>query len=249
VLTPDAPLPTDLATPGLEQRLRIRALRFSWIKDVVQAVAFTAAGIWAVYTFWYREKYLPRVTDANLSAHVHVERLGEREGVQAIRVTVSMENPGPAPARVLGTTLTARGWRVLAAPPPERGRPDAGAPLERGQFAWIDRTLEALPEVLYNGVAVPESFDGRQNATVRSGGRGEEETVLFLRADAYPYLTVEADVTWLPLAYSLRKECYGLVAQADGSVMVSVRPGEAQRAPLGTCRLSTAVASASIALR
>jgi len=52
-------LVTDMNPPGLEQKLRIRALRFSWIKDVVQAVAFTAAGIWAIYTFWYRERYLP----------------------------------------------------------------------------------------------------------------------------------------------------------------------------------------------
>jgi hypothetical protein len=31
--------------PGLERKLRIRALRFSWIKDAIQALAFTAAGI------------------------------------------------------------------------------------------------------------------------------------------------------------------------------------------------------------
>jgi len=41
-----------MTTPGLERRLRIRALRFSWINDAVQAVAFTAAAIWAVYTSW-----------------------------------------------------------------------------------------------------------------------------------------------------------------------------------------------------
>jgi hypothetical protein len=113
----------------------------------------------------------------------------------------------------------------------------------------MDRTLETRPEVLYNSVAVPESFDERQNATVRPGGRGEEETVLFLRADAYPYVTIEADIAWVPLAYPLRRECYAQVAQSDGSVMVSVRTGDAQHAPRGTCRLSTAVASASIALR
>lgn len=66
VRSPDAPLPTDQGPPGLEHRLRIRALRMSWIKDLVQAVAFTAAGIWAIYNFWYREKYLPRTIDSNV---------------------------------------------------------------------------------------------------------------------------------------------------------------------------------------
>src|SRR5215475_12264989 len=137
VRTADAPLVTDMNPPGLEQKLRIRALRFSWIKDVVQAVAFTAAGLWAIYTFWYREKYLPRVTEANLSAHVQLERLGERDGIQALRITVSMENPGPATARILGSTVIAKGIRVLATPPPEHPKPAPNAPLEAGSVAWL----------------------------------------------------------------------------------------------------------------
>src|SRR5215475_12799350 len=184
VRTPDAPLVTDMNPPGLEQKLRIRALRFSWIKDVVQAVAFTAAGLWAIYTFWYREKYLPRVTEANLSAHVQLERLGEKEGTQALRITVSMDNPGPATARILGSTVIARGIRVLACPPPERPRPAPNVPLEVGTVTWLDRTLESRPEILFNSVAVPESFDNRSSSTVRPGGRNEEETVLFLRANS-----------------------------------------------------------------
>src|SRR5215470_8572925 len=157
VRTADAPLVTDMNPPGLEQKLRIRALRFSWIKDVVQAVAFTAAGLWAIYTFWYREKYLPRVTEANLSAHVQLERLGEKDGTQALRITVTMENPGPATARILGSTVIARGIRVLSGPPPERPRPAPNAPLEVGSVTWLDRTLESRPEILFNSVAVPES--------------------------------------------------------------------------------------------
>jgi hypothetical protein len=34
--------------PGLERKLRIRALRSSCITDAIQALAFTAAGIWAI---------------------------------------------------------------------------------------------------------------------------------------------------------------------------------------------------------
>ena len=234
--------------PGLEQKLRLRALRFSWIKDVVQAVAFTAAGIWAIYTFWYREKYLPRVTEANLSAHVQMERLGEKDGTQALRITVSMENPGPATARILGSTVIARGIRVLPTPPAERPRPTPNAPLEVGSVTWTDRTLESRPELVFNSVAVPESFDNRTSSTVRPGGHTEEETVLFLRANSYPYVTVEAQVAWLPEAFALRKECYALISHEDGSVTAAVRATPAQGAPPGACRLSTTSASATIAL-
>ena len=73
--------------------------------------------------------------------------------------------------------------------------------------------------------------------------------MLFLHANSYPYVTVEAQVAWLPEAFALRKECYALVSQADGSVAAAVRMTAAQGAPPGACRLTTSIASATIALR
>src|SRR5262245_16224941 len=111
VRTPDAPLATDMDPPGLERRLRIRALRFSWIKDAVQAVAFTAAGIWAIYTFWYRERYLPQVSDTDVTVRIVVDSLGERDGIVTVRARTVLENPGHVPARLLAKSLVARGQR------------------------------------------------------------------------------------------------------------------------------------------
>jgi hypothetical protein len=101
----------------LERRLRIRALRASWIKDVVQAVAVTAAGIWAVYTFWYRERYLPRITDANVVIRVSVEKLGVKDGVVTVKVRTVLENPGKAEARLLATSLIGTGQRLAPGTP------------------------------------------------------------------------------------------------------------------------------------
>ena len=96
--------------------------------------------------------------------------------------------------------------------------------------------------------AVPETFDGGSNATVgpavARGGDGP-----FLRADSYPYVTVEAEVAWLPLADALRRECYALIAEEDGLVCGSAKVDPAQGAPPGNCWLSTTTASATIALR
>src|SRR5215469_5591159 len=126
VRTPDAPLATDMDPPGLERRLRIRALRFSWIKDAVQAVAFTAAGIWAISTFWYREQYLPQVSDTDVTVRIVVEALGERDGVVTVRARTVLDNPGEVPARLLAKTLVARGEHPGAAPPKTLQRPPVG---------------------------------------------------------------------------------------------------------------------------
>ncbi|HEY1418833.1 MAG TPA: hypothetical protein VGF41_13060, partial [Myxococcaceae bacterium] len=137
---------TDMDTPGLERRLRIRALRFSWIKDAVQAVAFTAAGIWAIYTFWYRERYLPQITDTDVTVRITVEALGERDGVVSVRARTVMENPGQVPARLLAKSLVAWGQRPGPAPPKTVKRLAVGGALPFGQFADVNRTLEPRSE-------------------------------------------------------------------------------------------------------
>src|SRR5215470_8758769 len=141
VRTPDAPLATDMDPPGLERKLRIRALRFSWIKDAVQAVAFTAAGIWAIYTFWYREKYLPQVSDTDVTVRIVVESLGERDGVVTVRARTVLENPGQVPARLLTKSLVAWGQRSGAAPPKLLKRPTVGGAIPLGSFIEEDRTF------------------------------------------------------------------------------------------------------------
>jgi hypothetical protein len=109
--------------PGLERKLRIRALRFSWIKDAIQALAFTAAGIWAISTFWYREKYLPEVSDTDVTVRIVAEALGERDGVVTVRARTVLENPGHVPARVLARSVVARGQRPALPRPSPRSHP------------------------------------------------------------------------------------------------------------------------------
>ena len=227
--------------PGLERRLRIRALRFSWIKDAIQAVAFTAAGIWAIYTFWYRERYLPQVSDTDVVVRIVVEPLGERDGV-AVRARTVLENPGQVPARLLAKSLVARGQRAGATPPKTVTRPQLGGPMPFGPFVQVDRTLEAQSSLLYQTIVVTEPFDGKRNATVRPGGHLEDESILFVRREEYSVLTVEAQLAWLPVAFPLRKECYTLVRDEEGVVSVGI-PDNVTR-----CRLSTVSASTGISL-
>ena len=148
--------------PGLERKLRIRALRFSWIKDAIQALAFTLAGIWAISTFWYREKYLPEVSDTDVTVRIVAEALGERDGVVAVRARTVLENPGHVPARVLARSVVARGQRPGPAPAKSLKLPPLGAGLPFGEFIVEDRTLEARSQLLYQALVVSEPFDGKR---------------------------------------------------------------------------------------
>ena len=241
--TPESPLPTDMNPAGLEHRLRIRALRSSWIKDVVQAVAFTAAGIWAIYTFWYRERYLPQVSDTDVTVRLVVDALGERDGIVTVRARTVLENPGHVPARLLAKSLVARGQRPSDGPPKTVKRPTVGGPLPFGPFTELDRTVEPRSELLYQDIDVLEPFDGKRNSTVRPGGHLEDEKILFVRRAEYSVLSVETRLAWLPAAYPLRKECYTLARDEEGVVSVTL-PDAATR-----CRLSTVSAETGVALR
>ena len=210
---------------------------------MVQAVAFTLAGIWAIYTFWYREKYLPQVSDTDVTVRIVVEALGERDGIVTLRARTVLENPGHVPARVLAKSLVARGQRPSDASPKTVRRPAIGGAIPYGPFIELDRTLEPRSELLYEAIDVLEPFDGKRNSTVRPGGHVEDEKLLFVRRGEYSVLSVEASLAWLPVAYPLRKECYTLARDEEGVVSVTV-PDAAAR-----CRLSTVSASTAVALR
>lgn len=228
--------------PGLEQKLRVRALRFSWIKDVVQAVAFTAAGIWAIYTFWYRETYLPRVTDANVALRVQLDVLGQKDGVVAIRARTLIDNPGKATARILAVGLSARGLSALPGAREKLTQPALGE-LRVGEYVAVDRTQGVRSELIYDALGIREPFDNRTNETLRPDGHTEQETVLFVRRGTHDLLDVEAHVAWTPLGVPPVKDCYKIDRDAEGVVFVTVS-GRKDR----NCRLSTSIATTSVSL-
>jgi hypothetical protein len=227
--------------PGLERGIRIRALRFWLIKDAVQAIAFTAAGIWAISTFWYREQYLPQVSDTDVTVRIVVENLGERDGVVTVRARTVLDNPGQVPARLLSKTLAERGAQPGAAPPKTLSRPPVGGAVPHGTFVEVDQTLETRRELVYQTLEVLEPFDLKRDSTIRPGGHLEDESLFFVRRGEYSVLSVEAQLAWLPAAYPLRKDSYTLARDEEG--VVSMRVAETANG----CRLSTVSAFTGIA--
>jgi len=216
----------------------------SWIKDLVQAVAFTAAGVWAIYNFWYRERYLPRTIDANVVVKTTMEKLGEKDGTVAVRVAMMAENHGAAPARVLGLSRWAFGQRLAAGPARDVVRPPLGGQLRVGDYVERDQTLETKGELVYNTLEVDEPFDGKSNVTIRPNGYVNEEHVLYVRRGDYAFLTATTAVSWLPAALPAPKDCYTLGRREDGVVRIVVNPSQTRV----NCRLSTSSGDASLSL-
>ena len=216
----------------------------SWIKDLVQAVAFTAAGIWAIYNFWYRERYLPRTIDANVVVKTTLEKLGEKDGTVAIRLAMVAENHGAAPARILGISRWAFAQRVSSSPPKDPARPALGSELKVGDYVELDQTLQTKGELFFNTFEVDEPFDGKSDVTIRPAGFVTEEHVLYVRRTDYASVSAVVAVAWLPMAFPAPKDCYTLGRRGDGAVQIVVKQGGTQ----GPCRLSTSSGNASLSL-
>lgn len=241
---PPGPVASALDGAG-EQALRRTALRASIVKDVIQAVAITAAGIWALTTFWYREQYLPKRTDANVIVHGKLERLGERDGVVTVRLTATAQNPGRAVARLLGYTVTGYGHRVRPAtgdaglPPP----PALDTPLQQGAYLAVSPELTTTRTPLTSYGSVFEPFNGKGNTTVRPDGAMEFEEMFLVPRGELALFEAQLEVAWLPVTLEARPDCYALQRNALGVVRIGATPGEGR-----SCRLSRAMVSQTLSL-
>ena len=82
------------------------------VSSAVQTLAIVLAGIWGVYTFVYEAKIAPGLAPPSVSVTSALERVGQRDGMVAIRSTVTRTNVGQAEVRVLGLTYNVVGVRT-----------------------------------------------------------------------------------------------------------------------------------------
>ena len=82
------------------------------LNGAVQTPAIGLAGAWGVYTFVYEAKIAPGLAPPSVSVTSRLERVGERDGMVAIRSTVTRTNVGQAEVRVLGLTYNVVGIKV-----------------------------------------------------------------------------------------------------------------------------------------
>ncbi len=97
-----------------ESELEPTASKFSLeaLNSAVQTLAIVLAGAWGVYTFVYEAKIAPGLAPPSVSVTSALERVGQRDGMVAIRSTVTRTNVGQAEVRVLGLTYNVVGVKV-----------------------------------------------------------------------------------------------------------------------------------------
>ncbi|MBI0535619.1 hypothetical protein D9599_08545 [Roseomonas sp. KE2513] len=123
------------------------------LNNVVQTLAIIGAGAWGVYTFIYEARIAPGLAPPSVSVTSTLERVGHKDGLVAIRSTVTRRNVGQTEVRVLGLTYNVIGVRVRFA----EGGDLPSAPPESGAVAQARDYAEEEGEVLLrNGVL----FDG-----------------------------------------------------------------------------------------
>src|SRR5918997_2440966 len=82
------------------------------LNSAVQTLAIVLAGAWGVYTFVYEAKIAPGLAPPSVSVAGALGRVGQRDGMVAIRSTVTRTNVGQAEVRILGLTYNVVGVRV-----------------------------------------------------------------------------------------------------------------------------------------
>ncbi|MFC7478241.1 hypothetical protein ACFQS7_28125 [Dankookia sp. GCM10030260] len=91
------------------------------LNSAVQTLAIVLAGVWAVYTFIYEAKIAPGLAPPSVSVTTKLERVGEKDGMLAIRSTVTRTNVGQTEVRVLGLTYNVVGVKVRFGKVPSAG--------------------------------------------------------------------------------------------------------------------------------
>ena len=66
------------------------------MRDVVEILAIVAAGAWAFYTFVYENQIKPTLEKPEAQVESVLTKLGERNGLVAVRSRVTIANVGPS---------------------------------------------------------------------------------------------------------------------------------------------------------
>ena len=176
------------------------------VRDIVEIVAIVAAGIWAFYTFVYENQIKPASSKPEMQIESSLTRIGERNGLIAVRSQLSVKNVGLTETwvyglaeSVVGTTVRARGVRGV--PPPQRD----SFRIENAP-AWIAST----PTAVFAFASLTTLADPRSNESFnfRPGQSAEFDRVFYVAAGRYDELNTHVALRFsahaTPIPFSLQ---------------------------------------------
>ncbi len=204
------------------------------LNSAVQTLAIVLAGAWGVYTFVYEAKIAPGLAPPSVSVTSALERVGERDGMVAIRSTVTRTNVGQAEVRVLGLTYNVVGVRTRFGEAPAAGAMPGELPRSStvAQAKYYDEP-EGGEVILRHGVL----FEGATALPSAPSGLNPGEAVsrdLVFYADPTRFDSIRFQVE---LSYAKMSEPpVPLVFEARPDGRIAAVPGPDCRAEPSRCR-------------
>lgn len=171
-------------------RLELRGLRARFVRDVVEVVAFALAAVWAIYTFWYQQHWLPRQVPPMVVVSVDLTATGERDGLLALTAHVKLRNPGTSRVRMLAQNLVLVGAHVRAT-----GDRPLAERVPDGAAAWsVARGTDvAASEAL---ASAAQSFLPPTTATLEPGEELAHDYVFYVAPGTYDLVRLQTSVLY-----------------------------------------------------
>ncbi len=186
------------------------------VRDLVEIVAILAAGAWAFYVFAYENRIKPSWASPQVNFSASLQRLGERDGLVALRLHQRLHNFGTVPAHFLGVAINVYGERVSSA----SARRAPPAPTTTYTYkAFFQATRE---DPIYS-LAYVTSLGDPQSTQVTNldpGDTLENDYALYVPRGRYDLLTVEVS---------------GAFTKSEGTVI----PTHIERSPQGAAKIVT----------
>jgi hypothetical protein len=157
------------------------------VRDVVEIVAILAAGAWAFYVFAYENRIKPSWANPQVNFSASLQRLGERNGLIALRLHQRLHNFGTVPAHFLGVAINVYGERVSSA----SARRTPAAPGTTYNYKAFFQTTREDP--VYSLAYVTSLGDptSTQITKLDPGDTLENDYTLYVPRGRYDLLTVE----------------------------------------------------------
>ncbi len=184
--------PLDAAeTSELDAHLARRGMRIRAVRDIFEIIAFSAAGIWALWTFWYQASYEPAHEQAHVEWSLSLEREGVRpsDGMLAIRAHTRGVNKGKASQHLVSMSVDISGGHVA------RGGDAGREPLLPDARGWDhERGVERRGEVVL--ASQGNRWGGGYSSTVDPDQESATEFLFWIDPADYDYLSGTLIVHW-----------------------------------------------------
>ncbi len=163
------------------------------VRDTVEVVAIIAAGIWAIYTFIYVQQIKPDSEAPSVNMTGTLDRVGERDGMIALRYNIAIRNTGTVPVVMVAAGFTVMGERFAASGLPLQPTTSDGAHNVYARDAHVDSS-----QTVYRQYRLTRNADPHyQNSfTILPGDTLPESGVIAVRRGRYDEVVLDSSIAY-----------------------------------------------------